>query len=206
MRIRRFSTNLLIVITALATTLLLTTGESRADFYSYVDSSGKMHFTNTPHSGFLKKNKSDFKWHMSERGAHRSQAGYLSYDELIRKISKKHSMDPELVKAVVKAESNFNPNAVSRVGARGLMQLMPDTAKYLGVKNIDDPSDNVDGGVRYLKYLMEKFDSKLPLVLAAYNAGENVVRRYNGIPPYKETKRYVKKVLAYKKQYTEGGR
>ncbi|MCK4847011.1 MAG: lytic transglycosylase domain-containing protein, partial [Deltaproteobacteria bacterium] len=72
--------------------------------------------------------------------------------------------------------------------------------------NIDDPSDNVDGGVRYLKYLMEKFDSKLPLVLAAYNAGENVVRRYNGIPPYKETKRYVKKVLAYKKQYTEGGR
>ena len=199
-------TYLVVSITAFILTLAVTLPKARADFYSYVDASGKIHLTNTPGSGFLKKNSSKFKWHMSERGGHTSKGTYLSYDELIRKISKKHDMDPELIKAVVKAESNFNPKAVSSAGARGLMQLMPDTARYLGVKNIDDPKENVDGGVRYLKYLIKKFKSKLPLALAAYNAGEDVVRKYQGIPPYKETQRYVKKVLAYKKKYQEGGR
>lgn len=185
--------------------LSLNTGEAQADFYSYVDADGKLHLTNTPSSNFLKEENNKFKWHMSERGGDDSGESYLSYDELIRKISRKYNMDPELIKAVIKAESNFNPKAVSRAGARGLMQLMPDTARYLGVKDIDDPKDNVDGGVRYLKYLMKKFDNDLSLVLAAYNAGEDVVRKYKGIPPYKETKLYVKKVLAYKKKYKEGG-
>jgi soluble lytic murein transglycosylase-like protein len=110
-------------------------------------------------------------------------------------------VDHALVKAVIKAESNFNSKAVSRKGAKGLMQLMPRTASSLQVSDCFHPEDNIDGGVRYLRYLMNVYDGNLPLALAAYNAGEKAVARYRGIPPYAETKTYVRRVMRYYEEY-----
>jgi len=113
---------------------------------------------------------------------------------LVDKIAKQHGVDARLVTAVIWVESSGDPRARSRKGARGLMQLMPQTARELGVKKIYDPAQNVDGGVRYLKRLMTQYGD-LPLALAAYNAGPTAVDRYRGIPPYAETERYVTKIL-----------
>ncbi|MEJ2680364.1 MAG: lytic transglycosylase domain-containing protein [Gammaproteobacteria bacterium] len=111
--------------------------------------------------------------------------------------------DPALIKAVIHAESAFDPNATSRVGAQGLMQLMPATARSHGVTNSYNPEQNIMGGSKYLRYLMDKYDGNLSMVLAAYNAGEGRVRQYNGIPPFKETQNYVKKVIRLHQKYTE---
>lgn len=124
-----------------------------------------------------------------------------AYDDLIHKVARKHVIDPALIKAVMHAESGFNPHAVSHKGASGLMQLMPDTAKRFGARDIFDPRDNVQAGTLFLKYLLKKFDNNHRLVLAAYNAGEGAVLRYKGIPPYAETRGYVKKVLLFKGRY-----
>jgi soluble lytic murein transglycosylase-like protein len=125
-----------------------------------------------------------------------------AYDKLIRETAALHRVDPALVKAVVHAESAFNPNALSRKGASGLMQLMPATARRYGVKDIFDPTQNVQGGVRYLKDLLRQFNYNHRLVAAAYNAGENAVIRFKGIPPYNETQDYVRKVMQFKTEYT----
>jgi hypothetical protein len=117
------------------------------------------------------------------------------YDGLISAAAANHSVDPRLVKSVVLVESGFNPGAVSRKGARGLMQLMPKTATAHGVKDAHDPSENIAGGTRYLSHLLELFDGNLEKSLAAYNAGEAAVARYGGIPPYDETRDYVRKAL-----------
>ncbi len=115
-------------------------------------------------------------------------------NKLVASISRKHGLDPHLVHAIIRVESAYDPKAVSRAGAQGLMQLMPATQDYLRVKNPFDPAQNISGGVRFMKMMLRRFGDT-ELALAAYNAGPTAVKKYAGIPPYKETRRYVKKVL-----------
>ena len=125
-----------------------------------------------------------------------SNVSHGDIDKLIDKYATQNNLDPDFVKAVVKQESGFNPQATSSCGAMGLMQLMPGTAQGLGVTNAYDAEQNIMGGTKYLKGLMDRFDNNKSLALAAYNAGPNAVKKYGGIPPYMETQNYVKSVLS----------
>ena len=175
---------------------LLYPPHSLADIYKYVDKEGVIHFSNVPTNGewklIIKEKRVQFNLGQD----------FEKYDAEIWKASQKYSVDYNLVRAVIKAESNFNPKAVSRTGARGLMQLMPQTATLLQVSDSFHPDQNIDGGVRYLRYLLNLFNDNLSLALAAYNAGENAVFRYRGIPPYQETQTYVQRVLQYFQKYS----
>ena len=119
----------------------------------------------------------------------------LTIDEHIKEVAARHGVRADLVAAVIEAESDFNPRAVSRRGARGLMQLMPKTAKRLGVADPFDPKENIEAGVKHLRAMMDRFDNNIPLALAAYNAGEVAVIKYRGVPPYRETRAYVKRIM-----------
>jgi soluble lytic murein transglycosylase-like protein len=125
----------------------------------------------------------------------------LTYNHLIKAACRKHSLDPALVMAVIHAESQFDPKAVSPKGAVGLMQLSPLVTKELGIDDPFDPRINIDGGVRYLKGLLNAFDGNRKLALAAYNAGPAQVYRHNGVPPFKDTKKYIKEVFRYQTFY-----
>jgi soluble lytic murein transglycosylase-like protein len=167
-----------------------------ADIYKYVDEEGVVHFTNVPTNARFKL------IFREKRVQFQLGSNFEKYDALIWKAAERHSVNYALVKAVIKAESNFDPRAVSRVGARGLMQLMPGTAYALGVNDSFHPDHNIDGGVRYLRYLLNVYKGDLYLALAAYNAGEKAVLRYRGVPPYQETQTYIHRVLRYYQQYS----
>lgn len=179
----------------------------RGDIYKYVDPEGVVHLTNVPTDRnlpyvlIMKEKRVIFQLPLPLKG----ENGL--YDDLIARASERYSVDPTLIKAIIKTESNFNHRAVSPMGARGLMQLMPTTAAALRVKDSFHPENNIDGGVRYLRYLLTLFNGNLPLVLAAYNAGENAVLRYNNrIPPYQETQNYVRRVLHHLNRYSSTNR
>jgi hypothetical protein len=125
----------------------------------------------------------------------------IPFHGIIVQAAGRYEVDPHLIRAIILAESGYNPKAKSKRGARGLMQLMPTTAKSLGVEDIYDPEENIDGGVRYFRSLLDRFDGDVRLALAAYNAGSRHVRNYEGIPPFKATQIYVKKVLKFHKKF-----
>lgn len=125
----------------------------------------------------------------------------VPFHGIIVQVAGRYEVDPHLIRAIIFAESGYNPRAKSKKGARGLMQLMPSTAKSLGVEDIYDPEENIDGGVRYFRSLLDRFDGDVQLALAAYNAGSRHVRNYDGVPPFRATQLYVKKVLKFHKLF-----
>lgn len=163
--------------------MLLVAGSASAGVKLSVTKDGQKVITNEP--SFRTRN---LDW-LAARHDRRTK-----YDPLIEKYAAKYGVDPTLVRAVIQVESDFNPRCVSNKGARGLMQLIPETAKRYGVKEIHDPEQNIRGGVQYLAYLLELFGDK-PRALAAYNAGEGAVLKYGGIPPYEETSTYVVRAM-----------
>lgn len=179
--------------------LLFISSTSSADIYRYKDKNGKWHFTNI---------KTDRRYKLYIREARENPDAFIKkYDDIIQSASEKFSLEPSLVKAVIKAESGFDHKAESKKGAQGLMQLMPGTADEMEVDDPYNPEQNIFGGSRYLSKLMERYkdkENKLEHVLAAYNAGPEKVDEYKGIPPYKETKTFIKKVLGYYEEYKKG--
>ena len=177
----------------LALLMTLTPPAFASSLYRRVDEAGVTHFTNAPTDPRFKQ----------VGGLSGTAQGWFRlpevvrtrYGQEIREIAARHGVDPDLVEAVIRVESAFNPRAVSNKGAQGLMQLMPRTASALGVRNVFDPYQNIEGGVRHLRYLLDRYPGNVPLALAAYNAGEKAVDQYRGIPPYGETTQYVQKIL-----------
>lgn len=158
------------------------------------DKSGKIVVSNsyTNHNFYIKKSK---RVRFTNFSGSSSVPQHYLYK--IRKLAKKHGLKESLILAVARAESSFNPYAVSRKGAVGIMQLMPETAQKYGVYNRYNVDLNLEAGIKHLKYLYQKYNKNLPLTLAAYNAGEEAVKKYKGIPPYKETRTYIKRVMKY---------
>jgi len=164
----------------------------QADVYMYKDKDGVLTFTNVPnHNGYKRILRE------GPAGVGGASTSNASFDELIRSASGRYNVDPDLIRAVIKTESDFNMKARSTKGAMGLMQLMPDTARLHNVSDAYDPNANVEGGVRHLRMLLERYQGNLELSLAAYNAGAAAVEKHGGIPPYNETREYVRKVLRF---------
>jgi len=187
--------SILAVAISLISLCLLFPLNTRADVYRYVDEQGTMHFTNVPDSRKFKL------WIRESRVLLKAGLGNVKYDALIATAAERHKVEYALIKAVIKAESNFDQSAVSPKGAQGLMQLMPQTASSLQVRDSFEPEANIEGGVRYLRYLINVYGGDLRLALAAYNAGEKAVAKHRGIPPFAETRTYVHRVLDYYDRY-----
>lgn len=188
-----------VVLVAVIVTSAWFAGPARADIYTFKDASGVIYYTNVPtdprYSVMIRE---PFKAPNLNKGVARPgrAGGRDPYRALVEQAAREHKLDQALLRAVIAVESNNNPYAVSRKGAVGLMQLMPETAERYGATNPYDPAENVNAGARYLRDLMQKFNNDLSLTLAAYNAGESKVIRYgNRIPPYRETLLYVPKVM-----------
>ena len=184
-------------ILAVGLIIIFSASGAFADIYRYIDENGVMHFTNAPTSSnqefklFLRESRKSLpSWYYSEK-----------YDDVITQASERFGVSFSLLKAIIKAESDFDPQAVSKKGAMGLMQIMPQNFKLLGLKDPFDPTQNIHAGARYFKQLYDRFDGKLALSLAAYNAGPTAVDRYKTIPPFEETEEYVRRVLRYYYNY-----
>jgi soluble lytic murein transglycosylase len=175
-----------------------------ADIYRYVDANGVTHFTNTPTNGryaFYRKEAGTRSTEVSGANAENAHA----VTDIIRRYAGVFNLEEALIRAVIKAESNYNPKAVSKKGAMGIMQLIPETARIMKVTNPFNPEENIRGGSRYLREMLNQFDNNLEFAIAAYNAGPGAVRRYGGIPPYEETRTYVKRVKKYMIDYRKNG-
>ena len=184
--------------------VLLISSPAQADIYRYEDPEGTLHFTDTPMDKRFKVFMRDIRKDLQLRTAFKLPGfarNPAEFEPIIRACSSEFGVDSSLVKAVIHAESGYNPNAVSRKGAQGLMQLMPKTAQGLKVADSMNPSDNIRGGVRYLRFLLDTFKGDESLALAAYNSGLGSVAKYGGIPPFPETRNYVAKVLSYRNSY-----
>jgi len=183
---------------------------ARGDIYTYTDGDGTVHFANSPGG--------DKRYRLYIRGNGWQKQGvapgvtpvppsdhdiarYSRFDAWIRQAATLYQIPEQLVRAVIRCESDYDPRAVSVSGARGLMQLMPDTASLMLVRDIDDPHDNIFGGVRLLRVLANEFNGDLDLTVAAYNAGDGAVIRFGGIPPFQETRDYVVNVTKYYRRY-----
>ena len=189
----------------------------RADMYTYVDSKGTRYYTNVPASSSQSRlyqpdekaisRPSGRDWpEVRVGGRHDFPKSSAVYDQHIQQSGYRYNVDPQLIKAIIKAESGFDCNARSQKGAQGLMQLMPGTARDLNVSNSFDPRANIDGGTRYFRTMLDTFNGNIPLSLAAYNAGPNLVKRTNQMPQIPETVEYVQRVLQHYKDYKGFGR
>jgi soluble lytic murein transglycosylase-like protein len=181
---------------------------ARADIYKFTDADGVVHFTNTP------KGDKRFRVYIHGNGeagvargvipvppSDHDVARYTRYGDPIREAATLYQIPEQLVRAIIRCESDYDSRAVSVSGARGLMQLMPDTATLMQVRDIDDPRENIFGGVRLLRILANEFNGDLELTIAAYNAGDGAVIRFGGIPPYAQTRDYVVNVTKYYRRY-----
>ncbi|KJR43305.1 Lytic transglycosylase, catalytic [Candidatus Magnetoovum chiemensis] len=213
----------MIILLIITLSLLIMPSSIEAVIYKYTDRNGVVYYTNVPlmstnsksytlqgsaktgkkestkvNSGKAKRvpitSKNIKKYKSYKRSYNKKQVKEI--EQIVHSKAAKYRIDPSLVKAIIKAESNWNPEALSPKGAMGLMQLMPSTARLLSVDNPYDPSDNIDGGVRYMKYLLYKFNGDVSLAVAAYNAGPGAVEKYGSIPPYNETQNYVQRVIS----------
>lgn len=190
--------------------LCVTATSSHAEIFRYANKKGDTVFTDRllkkpgyrlvwrSGAGKFASYTNPWKARGSKKGSKQKWAKKKQFDPLIKKVAKKSKLSPELLHAVIQAESSYNPKAKSSAGAMGLMQLMPGTASRFGVSNAWDPVQNLEGGAQYLRELLDMFKNNLRLALAAYNAGENAVKKYgNRIPPYPETQDYVRKVIDF---------
>lgn len=189
------------------TLVLMCPSNVLATIYKCVDFEGRVHFTDMLESEFCSP------LDLSDRGTSYSPGGSglsilqqraAKFERHINYYGLIHNIDPHLIRAVIRTESAFNPQALSPKGAMGLMQLMPGTARELKVADPYDPEENISGGVRYLRYLLDRFQQDLRLALAAYNAGPTIVRKQQAVPQYPETIEYIKRVLTYYRQYKDG--
>jgi soluble lytic murein transglycosylase-like protein len=190
--------------------LSLYPGRAAADLYSFTDKDGVIHFTNKPKAGYKLaiKGASDRATGQGRAAAitavmpgDKSPERFTRYDTWIRQAAALYRIPEALVRAVIKCESDYDPRAVSHAGAHGLMQLMPETALRMQVRDIFDPRENIFGGTRFLRVLANHFNGSLELTIAGYNAGETAVMRHGGIPPFAETQAYVTRVLTYYQRY-----
>jgi hypothetical protein len=178
--------------------LLLVAPVSYAGIYKYVDENGVVCYTDAPLNKKAERIKEDYSTPAAEenRPISRRPADVSDYRHIVHEKASAYNIDPSLVRAVIKTESNWNSRAISRKGAMGLMQLMPSTAADMNVRNPFDPEENIEGGIKYLKYLLDRFNGDLTLALAAYNAGPGAVEKCGYVPPITETRHYVHKVLS----------